>query len=176
MDKEYFFNEGTNEQNLWAYLYMECNDYNKEHMLNAFQGVDDEELHKNNVQTVKWLCDNYGLEGFLSSFSADADSLKYDYTPMPIEEECFENTFYRTVAEAIADDIEFDENEMSPTDSSGVELEGTAKYKGKEFYFTDSAYSSTPSHKLGAAIDLISKTLEGVAEKEQKKSKSVERE
>ena len=163
MNKEYFFIEGTNEQNLWAYLYMECNDYNKEHMLNAFQCAEDEKLHEDNVQSIKSLIDTYGLEGFLSSFSADADSLEYDYTPMPKEEECFANTFCIAVAEAIADDIELDESEMSPTDTSGVEIEGTAKYKGKEFYFTDSAYSSTPSYKLGAAIDLISKTLEGIS-------------
>lgn len=170
MEKEYFFKEGTNEQNLWAYLYMECNDYNKEHMLNAFQSVEDEKLHEDNVQSIKSLIDTYGLEGFLSFFSADADSLEYDYMPMPYmpmpkEEECFANTFFIAVAEAIADDIELDENEMFPTDTSGAEIEGVAKYKGEEFYFTDSANSSTPSYKLGAAIELISKTLEGIADK-----------
>ena len=65
--KNYFFNDGTNEQNLWAYLYMECNDYDESHMLNAFQsvsGYDDENLHEKNVVTVKYLIKEMGFDDY----------------------------------------------------------------------------------------------------------------
>lgn len=157
--KDYFFNDGTNEQNLWAYLYMECNDYDESHMLNAFQsvsGYDDENLHEKNVATVKYLIKEMGFEGFVSSFANDAGKLHYDYDCF--DRNCFENVFYEVTAEAILDTIEVDESKLNLSENH------SPQNNEKEI------------HKFGAAIGLIESALTKASEQAKKSEKPIERE
>lgn len=173
MEKEYFFKDGTNEQNLWAYLYMECNDHNEEHMLNAFQSystLSDTELHKENVNTIKWYVEQLGLDGFMKAFEKDAEELRFDYFPEKTAP--FENTFYIAVGDAISEDITYDDKDIEPADNNGDLIDGIAKYKGEKFNWRDNTFSATPSYLVAAAIDLARSKLENAV----KERKPIERE
>ena len=53
MKKEYFIKNGYNDENVFAYLYMEFNDYDEMHMKNALQNAELSKLKEVNVQFMK---------------------------------------------------------------------------------------------------------------------------
>ena len=158
MNKEYFIKHGTNEENLFAYLYMEFNDYNELHMLHALQnysGLPEEQLHDANVSTIKEIINRCSLDEFLDECREDFD---FDYNYYPLDSKPFENSFIEAVADAVSADIKVSEEDIEPVDNDGL-YEGAALYKGEKFYFSDHSASSTKSLAQGAAIDLLAKKV-----------------
>lgn len=163
MKKEYFIKDGYNDENVFAYLYMEFNDYDEMHMRNALQNAELSELKEVNVQFVKNIIDYYGFDTVVKRMRKDIaqnSSFNYDFSAER-EDETYplEQAIIDTFADAIKDDIVIDEESYEPVDTEGHIVDGYAQYKGEHFEFTDVIENNSPSYEITAAITYIEKKL-----------------
>lgn len=163
MKKEYFIKDGYNDENVFAYLYMEFNDYDEMHMRNALQNAEISKLKEVNIQFMKNIIDYYGFDKVISQLKKDITqngSFNYDFSAER-EDETYplEQAIIDTFADAIKDDIVIDKESYEPVDTEGHIVDGYAQYKGERFEFTDVFENNTPSYEITAAITYIERKL-----------------
>lgn len=163
MKKEYFIKNGYNDENVFAYLYMEFNDYDEMYMRNALQKAELKDIKDINVQFMKNIIDHYGFDAVVERMKTDIaqnGSFNYDFSAER-EDETYplEQAIIDTFADAIKDDIVIDEESYEPVDTEGHIVDGYAQYKGERFEFTDVIENNSPSYKITAAITYIERKL-----------------
>ena len=137
--------ELLNEDNIYIYLYMTFNDYNKLHAQLSMQSIED--MHVANIDFIKEILDRTTLDEFLKTINNDAKNGDIEISDMLAIE----------IATAIENDVTVTDTE--PTDTEGHCIDGEAVYKNEKFFFHDSIHSDSTSWEQGAAIDLVRSKL-----------------